>query len=353
MGKEIVISKDSLRKLYLHKKLSSSQIAGIYNCTSCCIRYKLHKLKIPIRSLSEAMMADRGINISKKELEKLYIGDKLSTFKIAKIYNCDDEAIRWRLHKFGIPIRSKFEANRIYPAYNFDGTLEEKSYLIGFRIGDLWVGVIRKNSQTVCVRCSSTKWEQINLIKNLFSPYGHIRINERDKRSALKIRCHLNMSFNFLLNKKDEVPKWIYKNDKSFMAFLAGYFDAEGYMGVRKDNTSEWQISSYDKNILHQIYKKLNNLNIICLKPYISRKKGYVDKLFGYRNGDRWTIGVFRKSSLLRLLDFMGLYLKHPRNIRTMEMVINNINERNKKFGNLRMSQRYEKILSFYSTSVR
>lgn len=337
MSKEIVILKDILRKQYLHKKLSSPQIAGIHNCTPCCIRYKLRKFKIPIRSVSEAMMLDRGINISEEKLKELYFDIRLSTIKIAKLYHCGDETIRHRLHKFGIPIRSKFEANRIYSVYDFDGTSKEKSYLIGFRIGDLWVGLIRENSQTICVRCSSTKWEQINLIRDLFSSYGHVRINERDKRRAIKIRCHLNMSFDFLLNKKDEIPKWIYKDNQYFMAFLAGYSDAEGHMGVRKDNTAVFLISSYDKNILHQIYKKLNTLNIKCLTPKITRKKGYKDD-FGIRNGDKWEIGVFRKSSLLRLLDSMGAYLRHPKNIKAMKSVIENINERNKKFGNLRMN---------------
>ncbi len=337
MAEEIVIGKNVLRKLYLYKKLSSSHIAERYNCTLPCIRYKLRKLKIPIRSISEARIADRGINISENELRRLYLEDKLSTIKIAKIYHCDDEAIRSRLHKFGISIRSKFEANRVYPVYDFNGTLKEKSYLIGFRIGDLWAGLIRKNSQTICVRCSSTKWEQINLIKGLFSPYGHVRISKRDKRGALKIRCHLNMTFDFLLNKQDEIPGWIYKNDQYFKAFFSGYFDAEGHMGVRKDNTSEMEISSHDKNILRQIFKKLNILNIKCLKPKLSRRKGYKDN-FGVRNGDRWMIGVFRKKSLLRLLDFIRPYLKHPKNIKSMIMVIKNINERNKKFGNLRMN---------------
>lgn len=336
MAKEIVISKDILKGLYLYKKLSSSQIAESYNCTPPCIRYKLRKFKIPIRSISEVKIADRGINISKNELKKLYLKDKLSTIKIAKIYHCDDEAIRWRLHKFGISIRLKFEANRVYPVYDFNGTLKAKSYLIGFRIGDLWIGLIRKNSQTICVRCSSTRWGQINLIKGLFFPYGHVRINKRDKRGAIKIRCHLNMTFDFLLNKKDEIPRWIYKDNKYFMAFLAGYFDAEGYMSVRKDNTSQLRLSSYDKNILHQIYRKLNTLNIKCLTPKLSRKKGYKDD-FGVRNGDLWVIGVFRKSSLLRLLNFMGPYLKHPKNLKAMQMIIQNIDERNKKFNNLRI----------------
>jgi len=338
MPKEIVISKDALKELYLYKKLSSPQIAEIYNCTSCCIRHKLHKFKILVRNISEAILIDRGINVSEKELKKLYLENRLSTLKIAKIYHCNDEAIRWRLHKFHIPIRPKSEANRIYPVYDFDGNLEEKSYLIGFRIGDLYAGMIRKNGRTIQVRCSSTKWQQINLIKDLFSSYGHVRINKRDKRGAIKIRCHLNMTFDFLLNKKDEIQEWIYKDDKCFIAFLTGYFDAEGHMSVRKDNTAVWQISSYDKNILHQIYRKLNILNIKCLVPRLSREKGYEDD-FGVRNGDTWIIGVFRKSSLLRLLGFMGEYLKHPKNIKARKTVIKNINKRNKKFGNLRMGQ--------------
>ena len=174
MAEEIIISKDILKNLYLYKKLSSTQIAKKYNRSSPCIRYKFRKFKIPVRNLSEAKMVDRGINVSRSESEDLYIKRKLSAYKIAKIYHCNDEAIRWRLYKFSIPIRSKFEANRIYPVCDFNGSLEEKSYLTGFRLGDLWVGLIREGSQTICVRCSSTKWDQINLIKNLFFSYGHV-----------------------------------------------------------------------------------------------------------------------------------------------------------------------------------
>jgi len=337
MPNEVVVVKNELENLYLKDKLDSSQIAKIYNCSPVCIRSKLRKFEIPVRTISEGMILRRGIDIPKQELKKLYLNDKLSTIKIAQLYSCNDETVRNRLHKFSIPIRSKFEASRIYPVYDFTGTIEEKSYLVGFRIGDLWVGLIREGSRTICVRCSSTKWEQMILIKNLFSSYGHTKINDRDKRDAFKIRCHLNMSFDFLLDKKDEIPNWIYRNNKCFIAFLAGYFDAEGYMGVRKDETSALSIASYDKNILYQIYKKLNELEIRCLAPVLTREKGYNKDDFGIRNGDRWMIGVYRKKSLLCLLGMMGVHLKHPKNIRTMRAVIKNINARNKKFGNLKM----------------
>src|SRR3989344_3914334 len=301
MPSKLLIPKTKLKNLYLHQKLSSSQIAKMYNCSAPHIRNKLSLFNIPIRNLSEAKLIERGILIQEETLKKLYISKKLSAQKIANLYNCNEETIRLKLHKFGIPVRSRFDANTIFPRCHFSGNLVEKSYLIGFRLGDLWVGLIRKNSQTIVVRSPNLKIEQMELIKNLFINYGRVKVNDKDIRGAFKIRCHVDMTFDFLLPKKDEIPDWVYSDDRYFIAFLAGYVDAEGHMGVRKDQTSHLVLSSYDKKILHQIYYGLNRMGIICLKPKMNRAKGYKDS-YGVRNGDRWGTGVYRKKSLLLLL---------------------------------------------------
>lgn len=52
------------------------------------------------------------LNISKEELEKLYLKDKLTTREIAKIYNTSHKTIREYLKRYNIPLRSDGIKNR-------------------------------------------------------------------------------------------------------------------------------------------------------------------------------------------------------------------------------------------------
>ena len=64
-------------------------------------------------------------------------------------------------------------------------------------------------------------------------PYGHV--NTRNGTiGETQVECHLDMSFDFLLPKEDQVPGWVASDDEYFWAFLAGYMDAESHIGLRK-----------------------------------------------------------------------------------------------------------------------
>ena len=170
------------------------------------------------------------------------------------MYKCDDEVVRERLHRFNIPTRSRYETSTVYKKTDFSGNAEEKAYLIGFRLGDLHVQKIRKNSKTICVRSSTTKEVQVILIKNMFLEYGGVWISKPDKKGARRVCCHLNMSFKFLLKKEDNIPRWIRDNTSCFFAFFAGYLDAEGHIEIDKKGCAKLNVASYDKNILHHLY---------------------------------------------------------------------------------------------------
>src|SRR3989344_8895912 len=122
-------------------------------------------------------MTRKAMIPSIKDLEKWYVDEKLSTWKIEKKYGYCRGTLHRYLKKYGLN-RNLSVSHIVYPRKPFSGNLVEKAYLIGFRLGDLRVrkGGHTERSETIKVDCSSTKIEQINMIKKLFSKYGRVWI---------------------------------------------------------------------------------------------------------------------------------------------------------------------------------
>lgn len=325
MGQLISIPGYKLLELYRRKRLSIRKIAKLYNCDARTIHRKLLLYNIKTRSPSEAATK---IFISKSKLKYYYIHKKLSTHKIAKIYNCDDFTIFKKLRAYEVKIRTKSEAISKYKKYNFNNNIKEKAYMIGFRLGDLYVERIY---HLIIIRCSSTYQEQIKLIKNLFIKYGHIRINKTNRlsgeRNIINICCHLNESFEFLLPKIDEIPGWIRQSRRLFLPFLAGYTDAEGWIGFyngKYGKRPKFQIATYDKNILKQIWANLQKLKIVCPEVRLVRAKSKEYR----QNKDCWRLDISRHESLLKVLNLLEPYIKHLRKRSSIKKVKLNITQR-------------------------
>ena len=199
------------------------------------------------------------IQIPRKTLLELYIKQKLSSYQIAKKLNCSQALIMKKFKIYKINTRTiqqgKALTKPIYERKNFTGTNEEKAYLIGFRLGDLYVHKTHPNSPTIRVSSNSTKSEQIDLIRKLFNPYGHVKAIGPDKKGATNIRCYLNSTFKFLVTKYLKIPPWILKSKKYSVAFLAGYIDAEGTFAISNRNQPLFSIKSQDKGVMSDIHK--------------------------------------------------------------------------------------------------
>ena len=270
------------------------------------------------------------LNIPKETLEDLYINKKLSTWKIAEVLHYARSTIYAKILLFKIPIRNRAVSHIIYPRQNFSGNLIEKAYLIGFRIGDLRARKFYKNSETIKVDCASTKIEQINLIKNLFLPYGRVWISKPNKRGAIQIECFLNTTFDFLLTR--EPASWIFRNKKHFFSFLAGFTDAEGTIFI-SNNQAKYALGNYNIALLRQIKFYLEKYNIKSHNITRSIRQGLLAS-HGYRyNHDYWTLTVSRKVDMLRLLHLIGPHLKHINKLKQMNIAIENIAERNRLYG--------------------
>jgi len=298
----VPIPKSELKNLYEKKKLTTYEIADIYNCCQATVWKRLEEYGI--RRLPNGR---RSFVISKSKLRDLYIKQRLSSRKIAKIYGCAYSTIDYKIRAYGFPVKTLAAAHITTPRKNFDGNKTDRAYLIGFTMGDLRVRKIYPNSETILVDCGSTKKEQINLISKLFKPYGRVWISKPNRKGKKQIECALNKSFNFLLKKRTLIDRWISRNKNYFASFLAGFTDAEGCISISKLGQAFYSLGNYNFQLLCQIRNRLINLGMKCPQLIESRThKGYVSKE-GYVNKEvYWYLRIQRKFYLLKLFDLIG-----------------------------------------------
>ncbi len=345
MALEEQLSSKALYRLYVEQGYSSLDIAEQYKTTSPSVRRLLRKYEIPIRSKSEARRLAVGIPISTKELERLYVTEQNSTEEIAAKLKCSATGIRDRLRSEGLAIRNRKEAKALVSTRgrkNFNGNQTEKAYLLGLRTGDLHVRTSSDSSPSIFVELNTTKSDMVSVFRDCFSSYTTIWEGNPDRLGAISMRAPLNRSFAFLLEKEDNIPKWITSNTTLFCAFLAGYTDSEGTFCLCRDN-AVFAIKTQDINILRKIREQLVNLGVLCRPPTLARAKGSKDKFGTEANEEMWTLSVYRKEALLRLFDLLEPHLKHQDKLNRIEMLRENIHIRNRKYNN-RKDRRFKDL---------
>jgi predicted DNA-binding protein YlxM (UPF0122 family) len=326
---KVLISKQQLKKMYVKNKLSMFEIANKLGCTHSAIVYKFKKFGIKSRG---HLGLTRPIKLTKIGFEYLYYKRGLSLKKIAKIAHCSESGLEKRFKKYELKSRTiKNRAARI-KKHDFSGNLIEKSYLIGFRLGDL---NIMKRVSVTQVRCSSTIFAQIRLIKQLFSKYSTPKIvkhiDRKFKIPKWDIVFLVNRTFDFLVPKQDEIPEWIQKDKQLFFSFLAGYSDAEGSFLIRKGKPKNkvgfglYEIGSQQKNIIIQIWKNLLKHGIQIPHPIISKRAGYTQPNGTKNNKDFWHLSTTRKDSVWNLVQSIEMYIKHPNKIKELARVKENV----------------------------
>ena len=151
----------------------------------------------------------------------------------------------------------------------------------------------------------------------MFSNYGIVWVGKPNRKGVYSVECSLNSSFDFLLEKRDEIKEWILNDTKYFVAFLAGYIDAEGNIGVY-DGRARCRVGSYDKNILNQIHSKLNSLGVLS-------RLNLEDSKTAKRNGKFWRVSINSKDSLMKLFELIEPFLKHQKRLNDMKIAQKNI----------------------------
>ncbi|MEK6887851.1 MAG: LAGLIDADG family homing endonuclease [Candidatus Aenigmatarchaeota archaeon] len=315
--KGVEIPDEDLIDLY-NKGFSSLKIAKKYNCSKRTVLIKLHKIGIDLR--------DPGcskVRPFKKELEKLYLGEKLPTRKVAEICQCSRSTVHRKLKQYKIPRRDLAESEIKYPRKEFSGDLKEKAYLIGFSLGDLRVRKMWKNSKTISIGCGSSQLPQIQLIESLFSPYG--RVWCKNNNNYYNIEAYVDLSFSFLSEGKKNLT-WIGNNPEYFLHFLSGFIDAEGSIYIC-NNRTVMSIGNYDDEILLFIKKNLAKYFLVDSKLYIDRKLWTNSS--GYKRNDYYKmLRVHKKRDLMKLLTFLARTLRHKKRLNDLKFAVEHMNSR-------------------------
>lgn len=265
------------------------------------------------------------LNIPCNELRSLYEEKRLTYDEIASIYNCSTTSVHKRMKLCGIESRPAGGAIFEYSKKDFAGSLSDKAYLIGFRLGDLHV---EKGNWAIRVRCTSTHQEQVDLVQELFSEYGGVWVSRSIGKRGVGITAHLNLSFDFLLPKKDEIERWILENGDYFASFFAGYTDAEGSFIV-SGRRAYFKIDSGDKKILQQLWSKLYKIGIEFPEPSLIRPAGTWIRQFQLTSKTNlWRLYSERKETLLKICFLLSPYLRHRKRIQDMEAVKSNVMSR-------------------------
>ncbi|MDP4001763.1 MAG: LAGLIDADG family homing endonuclease [bacterium] len=273
------------------------------------------------------LMGRTKILLDQKQLYDLYHNKSMSPYKIGTFLNCSWATVANRLREFNIPLKNNSEARIKYERKDFNNVQALKAYMLGFRMGDLNVYKPTINSETIVVRCHTTQEEQVNVIKGLFSNFGHVTVSRRN--GHMHVNCFLNQTFDFLIVKDEISWGWVNEDSKFYLPFIAGYTDAEGNF-ILNQGRARFKIDSYDYQILEKITEWLNihNISFKFRQIYKLGDTQYINGIKSKYNGNLWRLNVNNANSLKKLILLIKPYLRHSIRIRQTKECLKNIDKR-------------------------
>lgn len=240
----------------------------------------------------------------------------------------------WLTRQLGIHPRGFEEARlkgihekvRKYERRPFDGTDEDKAYMLGLRHGDL--SVSRPFGDAIRVSTSTTHPTMAAVFKSLFEPYGHVYQHPRFKQDTKTYEWNLSTildgSFEFLLEDRVTSWNWIQRNLNTILAYLAGAWDAEGHVGILKNaNCTAITLTIFNTNtdFLGFVRTILIQIGYHPVGLYLDKRKGTVTSKYKIeRKKDYWklVVAIFDEAqSLLR-----SMPIQHPEKIARKELAL-------------------------------
>lgn len=255
-------------------------------------------------------------------MQGLYVQQERSQSEIASLFEVQPDTVRRWLRRLAIPLRDKYDcvslAQTRFPVHGFDGSADDKAYLLGLRAGDLHAQV---HGRRIRVSIGTTHPAMLELFQALFSRFGKVRRYPKTgcfSRYHWCVYCDLDESFSFMLKKPMAIPDWVRNDDQAFLSFLAGYFDAEGCISVDSrpgSHTVSWIVASCDYDILKGIADRLCRLGFNA-RFSLARAAGRQSNTQEY-----WCVRVGKRNSVMALLHM--LRLRHREKIAKVQLVDN------------------------------
>ena len=310
---ELGVEKDTTEGVELEHVLELLRTSGL------SIKNLDEPTKAKVRFVMRSLHHEKGLSLG--DIAKL-IGNKTSgytswLFKQLQIQPRPFEESRLKAIK---------EKRRKYERKPFDGTDEDRAYLLALRHGDLtaykpWIGAVR-------VSTSTTHPAMADLFAKLFSPFGHVYQHPRYKKDTKSYEWNLQTilddSFEFLLMAPKRCWDWVSGHEKTVIAYVAGMVDAEGSIGIYPNkNDTALTVNFYNTNVelLWFIHREVTKLGYSPLEPYLDKPKGF--RSSGYHiemKKDYWRVVLARfneSQSLIRRLP-----LRHSEKIAKQQLAL-------------------------------
>jgi intein/homing endonuclease len=240
----------------------------------------------------------------------------------------------WLYRQLGVKCRPFEEARlkgirekrRKYERKPFDGTEEDKAYLLGLRHGDLSVSKPWKD--VVRVSTSTTHPAMANLFRSLFEPYGHVYQDPRYKKDTKSYEWNLNTivddSFDFLLEDRADVWKWVAQKESTLLAYLAGVLDSEGSVGIHSNGKgTSLRVMYYNtsQELLFFLKRALEKLGYGPTGPYLDKRKGTSTSKYRIeRKKDYYKLALQRFDDAKDLIG--RLPIKHSEKVRRKQLAL-------------------------------
>ncbi len=253
-------------------------------------------------------------------VDQLHNKKNLSLLRISKEVGRSYTAIWGLCRALEIHTRSVAEADRNSIAIrskhkrtSFDGTEEERAYILGFRHGDLTA--LQVSGTAVMVTSTTTHPAFAKLFHELFQRYGHIYqypMYEEGKGYKWKVAVRLDNSFQFLLQPRQEALRSYAQDRKLFLAWLAGLVDSDGNIHTTEgEGRGRARVVVYnnDTALLQNIISHTRAVGYHFDGPYLMKPTGSITP-YGIRyTKDLWYISLQRIEEVQRIL--LELTLKH------------------------------------------
>jgi intein-encoded DNA endonuclease-like protein len=258
-------TKKELEKLYWGDNLSTVEIGKKFGFNNGTIRRWMIKHGISRKPLSESKFK---VKLSKEELKKLYIDQKLSTNKIAKMLNTDIEYVRRKLIFYGIERRDNIETVTVKVDLKL---CKNMAYILGVMKGD---GGLVNNNVSLCVTDKGFAENFLNALKEIgFNANMSNRVKKEEPQH--KEKWHVwGSSKNFAIWYKnltiEHIENIISKNAEYVKEFIRGFYESEGHHSKKE----HIDISNSNLNLLLLVQKLLINFGIMSniYGPYYNKK---------------------------------------------------------------------------------
>lgn len=277
-----------------------------------------------LASLANTPRVDlRRLNEDEKQrirdvLDELHNGRRLSLLRISQMVGKSYTKIWGLCRALEMHTRNVAEADRNsaelrskHKRNPFDGTEEERAYMMGFKNGDLTA--LQVSGTAVMVTSSTTHPAFANLFHELFEKYGPVYqypMQEKGKGYKWKVAVRLDNSFQFLLKTPMETIHWVASNERLFVNWLAGIVDSDGYIHISENHDyTRVRLVIYNTNerLLRTVKRILNEFGYHLDGPYRKSNKGKTTPYGITYRKDMWILAMQRTKEAQKLLKHLPL----------------------------------------------